>query len=244
MKSSDKNKLTINLEKTNYIVMKNHQNRKILTPKTIKLFDKAIEQVNHAKCLGVVIDENLTWRNHIELLLKSLRPTVGLMYRFADYLPRNILISMYNSFVLSKLNYCLEVWGNSADTHLNKLLLFQKKILRIIYQTHYLAPSQPLFEKSQIFKITELYRSKILILAHKMYHSSTTKLQPSHSYNTRSSTITLPVPQSTSLAGHRRTSYQTAALWNALPDALKLTQGGVVFRVALRKHLLESRDQL
>ena len=137
-----------------------------------------------------------------------------------------------------------EVWGNSADTHLNKLLLFQKKILRIIYQTHYLAPSQPLFEKSQIFKITELYRSKILILAHKMYHSSTTKLQPSHSYNTRSSTITLPVPQSTSLAGHRRTSYQTAALWNALPDALKLTQGGVVFRVALRKHLLESRDQL
>ena len=239
-----KNKLTINLEKTNYIVMKNHQNRKILTPKTIKLFDKAIEQVNDAKFLGVVIDQNLTWRNHIELLLKSLRPTVGLMYRFADYLPRNILILMYNSFVLSKLNYCLEVWGNSADTHLNKLLLFQKKILRIIYQTHYLAPSQPLFEKSQIFKITELYRSKILILAHKMYHSSTTKLQPSHSYNTRSSTITLPVPQSTSLAGHRRTSYQTAALWNALPDALKLTQGGVVFRVALRKHLLESRDQL
>ena len=32
--------------------MKNHQNRKILTPKTIKLFDKAIEQVNDAKFLG------------------------------------------------------------------------------------------------------------------------------------------------------------------------------------------------
>ena len=55
-----KNKLTINLEKTNYIVMKNHQNRKILTPKTIKLFDKAIEQVNDAKFLGIVIDQNLT----------------------------------------------------------------------------------------------------------------------------------------------------------------------------------------
>ena len=100
----------------------------------------------------------------------------------------------------------------------------------------------PHFEKSQFFKIIELDRFKTLILALKMYHSSTTKLQPSHSYNTRLSTctITLSVPQSTSLAGHRR----TAALWNALPDALKLTRGGVVFRVALRKHLLESRDQL
>ena len=121
------------------------------------------------------------------------------MDRFSEYFPRNILILMYNSFVLSKLNYRLEVWGNTADTHLNKLQLFQKKILRIIFQTHYLAPSIPLFEKSLIFKMNELNRFKILILAHKMYHSSTNKLQPSHSYNTRSSTITLPVPQSTSL---------------------------------------------
>ena len=92
--------------------------------------------------------------------------------------------------------------------------------------------------------MNELNRFKILILAHKMYHSSTNKLQPSHSYNTL---IYYYAPRSSiylSLAGHRRTSYQTAALWNALPDALKLTQGGVVFRVALRKQLLESRDQL
>ena len=125
--------------------------------------------------------------------------------------------------------------GNSADTHRDQLLLFQKVILRIIYQTHYLVLSQPLVEKSRILKITELYRFKILILAHKMYHSSTTKLQSPHSYNTRSSTIRLPVSQSTSLAGHRRISYQTTALW-----ITQLNQGGVVFRVALRKHLLES----
>ena len=73
--------------------------------------------------------------------LKCLRPTAGLMYRFSEYLPQNILILMYNSFVLSKLNYRLEVWGNTADTHLNKLQPFQKKIPRIIFQTHYLAPS-------------------------------------------------------------------------------------------------------
>ena len=161
-------------------------------PNSIKWFDEAIEQVNDVQFLGVVIDQHLTSEKHVESILKRDVPFSRI---FAIKQP----ILMYNSFVLSKLNYCLEVWGNSADTHLNKLLLFQKKILRIIYQTHYLAPSQPLFEKSQIFKITELYRSKILILAHKMYHSSTTKLQPSHSYNTRSSTITLPVPQSTSL---------------------------------------------
>ena len=100
------------------------------------------------------------------LLLKSLLPTVGLMYCFADYLPRNILTLMYNSFVLSKLNNCLEVWGNSANTHLNKLLLFQKNTAYSVSNTLYLAQSQPLFKKSQIFKITKHYRSKILILAH------------------------------------------------------------------------------
>ena len=52
-----KNKLTINLEKTNCTVMKNHQNRKTLMPYPIKFFDKAIEQVNDAKFLGVVFDQ-------------------------------------------------------------------------------------------------------------------------------------------------------------------------------------------
>ena len=159
-------------------------------PNSIKWFDEAIEQVNDVQFLGVVIDQHLTSENHVESILKRDVPFSRI---FATKQP----ILMYNSFVLSKLNYCLEVLGNSADTHLNKLLLFQENLLRIIFQTHYLAPSIPLFEKSQILEITKLYRFKML--THKMYYSSATILQPSHSYNTRSSTITLPVPQSTSL---------------------------------------------
>lgn len=234
------NKLTLNLEKTNYIVFKNHQNTRTLAANSIKFYNQPITQVDSVRFLGVYFDENLTWKAHIDQQLKTLRPSVSLMYRISKYLPKQVLIIFYNSFILSKLSYCIEVWGSAAETHTHKILLFQKKIVRNIYQTERLASSDPLFRKTNIFKINELYNYKLLIKAHKTFYSST-----SHHHikrvSTRSSTLNLSFPKSTTSSGHRRVSYQMAALWNGLPDNLRSVRSQAVFRVALKRHLLALR---
>ena len=57
------NKLSLNVNKTNFIMF---TNKKQLRPTvSIVLNGKNIEQVSHTKFLGVIIDENLTWREQI-----------------------------------------------------------------------------------------------------------------------------------------------------------------------------------
>ena len=58
------NKLSLNVNKTNFIMF---TNKKQLRPTVyIVLNGKNIEQVSHTKFLGVIIDENLTWREQIK----------------------------------------------------------------------------------------------------------------------------------------------------------------------------------
>jgi len=96
-----------------------------------------------------------------------------------------ILIILYNSLINSKLSYCLDSWGNASQTALNKILLLQKRILQYILKKDFLHYTAPLFKKTNILQIENLYKLKILQKAHKFYYSNTKKSLIVHSYSTR-----------------------------------------------------------
>ena len=47
-------------------------------------------------------------------------------------IPSTVLVSSYNSSILH-LTYGLIAWGNASNVYLNKILVFQKRVLRLIY---------------------------------------------------------------------------------------------------------------
>ena len=53
--------------------------------------------------------------------------------------PESELHCLYNSITVPYLLNCNLIWGGAANTHLNKLLILQKRALRIISQSVYLA---------------------------------------------------------------------------------------------------------
>jgi len=234
-----KNKLTLNTDKTYYIVLKNYQSSQTLTPNTLTIFNKPISEAESIKFLGVYIDKTLSWKSHIDNLCERIRPMVGALYRCSKFLPKKVLILIYNALVNSKLNYCIEAWGKTSDSNLNKLIVYQKKIIRIIFKKRPLSHTLELFKKSAILSIEKLYKFRTLLYAHSLFHTSTVH-HVQHSHYTRSSIINLSLPSSTTAAGHRRTAFQCAALWNNLPVAIRTQQARSVFRVGLRAHLLES----
>ena len=125
------NKLTVNLSKTNFLIIKNYQNTFKLT-KSIKFLEEELVETDTIKFLGVYIDRNMTWKPHINHLNKQLRSLTSLIVKCAKFLPVHVLKLVYDSFINSKISYCLESWGSAASTHLNKILVCQKRILRII----------------------------------------------------------------------------------------------------------------
>lgn len=96
--------------------------------------------------MGNVIGENpaLVINNFITEVQMVKSITLTTMHKISQYLANYILFIFYNSFVLSKLSYYVEVRGTAALTNTNKILLLHKKIVKIIYN---LAPSKNSFRK-------------------------------------------------------------------------------------------------
>ena len=61
-------------DKTKSMLITTHQKRQHLpsTSLHVTIENNIIEQVNSYKCLGLVIDHNLTWSDHIHFLKMSL----------------------------------------------------------------------------------------------------------------------------------------------------------------------------
>jgi len=199
--------------------------------------NKCINEVKHVKFLGVNIDSTLNWSSHIDNLRSQLHQNLGLIYYASMYLPRHILILLYNSLINSRIVYCIEVWGNAPAIYLNRILMIQKRLIRIIFKKKTTDHTAELFKKARILPVNLLYIYKICLLAHTTFASS----DPTAShYRTRYSEISLPFPKSTSAAGHRQVNYQIAAAWNNLPQHVRQITSLGGFKLALKLHLLDS----
>ena len=92
----DVNKLSLNINKTNFIVFKPPQHLPSETV-NIKIGNHHVKQTCYIKFLGVLLDENISWKYHLIELSKKLARTCGIFFRVRHSLSKNILIRLYNS---------------------------------------------------------------------------------------------------------------------------------------------------
>ena len=125
------NKLTINLEKSHYMIF--HRSRlKDCDKKDVIIQDRIISHVTFTKFLGVIIDDKLKWNLHILYMKNKISKSNGILYKIRNFLDRKTLSHLYNSFVFSYLIYGIEVWGNTNAVHLDPIIKIQKKLVRTI----------------------------------------------------------------------------------------------------------------
>ena len=93
------NKLMLNVQKTKFMVFSyyNFSTYNI----SLSLNQKEIERVEVIKFLGVFLDNNLTWKHHINEKAKQISKTVGIMSKLKNILPRKVLKTIYVSLMES-----------------------------------------------------------------------------------------------------------------------------------------------
>ena len=123
--------------------------------------------MNFTIFLGIYIDEHLSWAQHIEFLSKKIARNVGILSKLKHFLPMYIMNTLYYSLILSHLQYCTLLWANTYSTCLNKRRILQKKAVRIITESHYLAHTDPLFSKLTLLKLDDLYKHQLGIYMYK-----------------------------------------------------------------------------
>ena len=69
------------------------------------------------KFLGAILDEKLTFKEHIEYVAKKLSIGIGFLYRAREALNYKQLTLLYNAILVPHINYCNLVWGINYPVH-------------------------------------------------------------------------------------------------------------------------------
>ena len=107
------------------------------------------------KFLGLMIDSNLTWNQHVDLILRRLSSACYALNCVKYTLPIDILKVIYFANIQSIMSYGIIFWG--ASTTASQVFLLQKKTLRIIYRIKPRESCRKLFCENQIMTFYSLY---------------------------------------------------------------------------------------
>ena len=164
------NKLSLNVPKTKYMIFR--PKNKIIADLNLFLDGHKLERVTNFDFLGIVVDECLTWNNHIHKIQMKISKTVGVMNRIKAYLPSETLLIIYNSLIYPHLLYGALLWGIKY-TKLEKL---QRRSIRTINKSKYNADADPLFKKTNVLKLEDI----LYVQEFKFYYKLINKKAPKY----------------------------------------------------------------
>jgi hypothetical protein len=163
------NKLSLNIQKTNFIIFGNKKcvNRNY----NITIDGCNLERVLVTKFLGVYIDSQLNWAEHVKIIQKKVSKNIGILFKVQHLLDVTTLHNLYFTLISPYFYYCSEIWGNTYRNRIQPLFIMQKKALRLINKKDYSTHSGPLFFNSNILTLTDLVIFKTLSIMYKAKHN-------------------------------------------------------------------------
>ena len=148
------NKLSLNIAKTKYMVF--HTSKRNMIYPNLKVNNNTIERVTEFNFLGVILHSHMTWNKHINHISMKIARSIGILYRLRNIYPESVLVTIYNTLILPHFHYCLLLWGSVVKEN-HSLHLLQKKAVRIITNSDYLAHTEPICKKLRILKISDMF---------------------------------------------------------------------------------------
>ena len=79
---------------------------------------------------------------------------------------------VYMSLIFSYINYCNLIWGGACKSSLDSLYLLQKKAIRIVNNSEYLAHTDPIFKSLGILNIYQVFKLNCVLFAYKCLKTS------------------------------------------------------------------------
>ena len=108
------NKLTLNFSKSGHLLINKNPKQIVSLAFNISVDGNVIERCLATKYLGLYLDEKLSWSTHIQHLSLQLAKVTDFLYRLRSYVTEDTLLMLYFSFVYSRIQYGITLWGTSA----------------------------------------------------------------------------------------------------------------------------------
>ncbi|XP_028412099.1 uncharacterized protein LOC114534825 [Dendronephthya gigantea] len=236
------NKLSLNIAKTEFMVIGSRQRLSTFDDHDINVIvdKKQIEKVESTKSLGLSIDENLTWKKHIDDISKKVSSGISALKRIRSFVNQDTAVRVYQGLIEPYFSYCAPVWDGIGSKLSDKLQKLQNRAARVITCSPYDASSSSVLEKLGWNNLHVNRKMQKAILMYKvrnnltpMYLQDLFVTRVNH-YSLRNTNGKLFVPKPKTDYLKRSFSFSGASIWNSLPEPLRLSESLSSFKRSLR----------
>ena len=192
------------------------------------------------KLLGVTIDCNLSFEEHVKKLCNKASQKLSALARISSYMCTKQKRRILKAFITSQFGYCPLIWMFCSRNLNNRINRLHERALRIVYNDYNLSFSE-LLEKDNSFTIhtknlqtlcVEIYKSKNKISSETLSEVFKIKELP---YNLRRKTIFESRNIRTEHYGVESLTYLCPKIWSQVPDDIKHSDSLDIFKDKIRK---------
>ena len=202
-----------------------------------------LENVTVQKVLGVFIDNTLTWNIQLSKISAKINTKIALLKRIIHYLTDDMKMLFYNAYILSTMDYCCILWGNSKKC-INTMNKLQERTARIIKRN--------ISDNSDSSVVNDLhwlsfenrckYHLAVLVYQRNLtpnYILELLSFSSNETYSLRSiSNNQMMMPKIRTNYMKQSFSYKSTKTWNEIPVSIRSKSSVNVFKKSLQNYLL------
>ena len=208
---------------------------------------KCIRFVHSARNLGVLIDDELKFKDQITKVAQSCFFTLRELSKIEPFLTHEHLRTAISTYVFSKLDYCNSLYYGVNNTLLQKLQSVQNCAARLIRKSSKTTdiPVHETIKSCHWLRVRDRIYFKTCLIVHKCIHGNAPKmLKELLMFSTSSRTMLLSQHRYSSKFGNRCFARFAPKIWNLLPLVLRVETNTDTFKKNLKTFLFENGEWL
>ena len=233
--------LKLNIGKTKYLIISSANSRPNVN---IVIDGETIERVNELKYLGVIIDDKLTFKSHIDNVIKKMAKKYGILCRLKNELTVGSKIQLYKSIISPHIDFCPSILFLANSTQMLRLQRLQNRVMRLILKCNRYTSSsfmldalQWLSVKQRVYFLTMVFLYKIFNDMLPRYLCDRIKRGSSlHRYNTRNAEDAR-TPHFLLRRSQNSLLYKGINFFNSMPRQIKRAATMVEFKKLCISHI-------
>ena len=243
------NKLSLNIDKTHYMLFKSKGRYSVIT-KDLIINEVKMSQVEKTKFLGVYIDNVLSWKDHIQYIEGKIARSIGAVIKARKVFNQETLRTLYYTCIYPYFNYCVEAWGNTYATYLDPLSKLQNRALRVITGSPRRTRLAPLYSNLKLLQFPKIYMYSVQLLMYKRHQGIMPSIFQSFfctnfdvsGRNTRQSGL-LRMPEGKLSVRRRTVSFSGVSLHNYFVNLISYNSSLVTYKRMLKNVLIINNNE-
>ena len=226
------NCLKLNASKTQYVVFCTRQMQRQMPDVALSVGDAVVTPAASLKNLGVTMDRNLTWAQHVNEIAQKCNKIVFPLIKHSASLSQDVLVKLVETLVVPHLIYCASIWGGLCKNQRQRLQKVLNRAARMATKTARRTHITPVLRQLGWRTIEETVKHRDCLLVHHALYSP--NAPPSlrvlfrrraevSQRQTRAQQSSLELPPVRTELAKRSLQYRAAATWNGLPTDVAVT---------------------